>query len=135
MLQAQLNPAPKVRKIRYILESRRPTFMKLILFCIALIAGPSGAAQNVVRLPPHVSEIAISDGGKTIELLDSAPTVSLPQQPPHMSINGAPWYVDVRNLGPHNVTLQGNHGFAIPLKPGQGVHIRTVVTGYVVTAR
>jgi hypothetical protein len=108
--------------------------MALLLFCIALFMGQSQMSQNVVvRLPAHASEISISDGGKTVELLDAAPIVSLPQQPPHMSFNGVPWYVNVRNLGPGKVTVRGNNGFTIHLMPNGMAHIGTVATGYSAT--
>ena len=110
--------------------------MKLFLFCIALFMGQSDTSQHgVIRLPPHTSKISVSDGGKTVELLDAAPIVYLPQQPPHMSFNGLPWYVDVRNLGPGSVTLQGNNNFAVHLLPNGTVHVRTVATGYATTGR
>jgi hypothetical protein len=110
--------------------------MKLFLLCIALFLGQSQNSQNaVVRLPAHTPKISASDGGRTVELLDAAPIVYLPQQPPHVSLNGVPWYVDVKNLGPGSVTLQGNNGFTVHLKPNGFVHIRSVGTGYAVITR
>ena len=105
--------------------------MKLLLLCTALFMGQSQITQNgAVRLPAHTSKISASDGGKTVELLDAAPIVRLPQQPPHMSFDGRPWYVEVKNLGPASVTLQGNNNFAVHLLPNQTVRVRVVASGY-----
>ena len=112
------------------------SLMKLFLVCIALFIGQSQISQNeIIRPPAHTSKISLSDGGRTIELIDAAPIVYLPQNPPHMSFGGVPWYVDVRNLGPGTVTLRGNNNFAVHLLPNGTVHVRTVVTGYVTTER
>lgn len=110
--------------------------MKLVLLGAALFMGQSQVPHtSTVRLPAHVSQISMADGGKTVELLDAAPLVSLPQQPPHVSFNGVPWYVDIKNLGPGSITLQGNNGFTVHLTPNGFVHIRSVGTGYAVTTR
>jgi hypothetical protein len=107
------------------------------MLCIALFVGQSQIPQNqdVIRLAPHVSEIPASDGGKTVELFDAAPLVLLPKQPPHIYLKGAPWFVDVRNLGPSNVTLQGSNGFTVHIMPNETVRIRTAGTVFAVTRR
>jgi hypothetical protein len=109
--------------------------MKLFLFCVALFAGQLHTSQNeaVVRLPPHVSAIPISDGGKMVELLYAAVTLSLPKQTPPADAEGKPWYVDVRNLGPGEVALEGNDGFVVHLQPKQVVRIRTAGHTYSVS--
>jgi hypothetical protein len=110
--------------------------MKPFLLCIVLFMGQTQPPQNgVVRLPAHASKVSVSDGGKTVELLDAAPIVYLPQQPPHMSFGGVPWYVDIRNLGPGSVTLQGNSNFSVHLVPNGTVRVHTVATGYASTGR
>jgi hypothetical protein len=83
--------------------------MKLFLFCIALFVGQLQTSQNeeVVRLPPHASGISAFDGGKMVELLYAAPLLSLPKEPPRGNLKGGAWYVDVRNLGPNDVSLTG----------------------------
>jgi hypothetical protein len=109
--------------------------MKLFLFCLALFAGQSNTAQNeaVVRLPPHIMTIPITDGGKMVELLYTAPSLSLPPQVPAADADGKPWYVDVRNLGPGEVTLTGVEGFVVHLQPKQVVRIRAAVNTYTAT--
>jgi hypothetical protein len=109
--------------------------MKLFLFCIALFAGQLHPSQSeaVVRLPPHVSAILTSDGGKMVELLYAAPSLSLPKQIPAADAEGKPWYVDVRNLGPGEVALEGADGFVVHVQPKQVVRIRTAGSTYSVT--
>ena len=119
---------------QYILSfSIRP--MTLFLFCIALFAGQLNTSQNeaVVRLPPHVSAILTSDGGKMVELLYAAPSLSLPRRVPAADADGKAWYVDVRNLGPGEVILEGVEGFVVHLQPKQVVRIRAAVNTYTVT--
>jgi hypothetical protein len=109
--------------------------MKLFLFSLALLAGQLQASQNeaVVRLPPHVVAIPTADGGKMVELLYTAPSLLLPRQVPPPDADGKAWYVDVRNLGPGEVTLTGVEGFVVHLQPKQVVRIRAGVNSYTAT--
>jgi hypothetical protein len=109
--------------------------MKLLLFCVALFAGQSQMSQHedVVRLPPHALEIPSSDGGKMVELLYPAPSLSLPRQIPLANAEGKAWYVDVRNLGPGEVALEAADGFVVHLQPKQVVRIRRAGNTYSVT--
>jgi hypothetical protein len=111
------------------------TLMKLFLFCVALFAGQLQTSQNeaVVRLPPHVLAIPIADGGKMVELLYAAPSLSLPKQVPSADAEGKAWYVDVRNLGPGEVALEGVEGFVVHLQPKQVVRIRAAGNTYTAT--
>jgi hypothetical protein len=108
--------------------------MKLLL-CLALFAGQLQTSQNevVVRLPPHVVSIPANDGGKMVELLYTAPSLSLPKRIPPVDADGKAWYVDVRNLGPGEVTVQGTEGFVVHLQPKQVVRIRTSGNTYAAT--
>ena len=109
--------------------------MKLFLFCLALFAGQSNTSQNeaVVRLPPHIMTLPITDGGKMVELLYTAPSLSLPPLVPAADADGKPWYVDVRNLGPGDVAIEGAAGFVVHLQPKQVVRIRAAVNTYTAT--
>jgi hypothetical protein len=109
--------------------------MKLFLLCLALFAGQLNTSQNepVVRLPPHVSSIPVYDRGKMVELLYAAPSLSLPKQIPAADADGKAWYVDVRNLGPGDVALEGADGFVVHVQPKQVVRIRTAGKTYSVT--
>jgi hypothetical protein len=110
--------------------------MKTLFFCIALFAGQKHTMtqdEAVVRLPPHTLAIPSSDGGKIVELLYAAPSLSLPKQIPPTDAEGKPWYVDVKNLGPGEVALDGAEGFVVHLQPKQVVRIRTAGNTYTAT--
>jgi hypothetical protein len=102
--------------------------MRLFLLCIALFLGQEQThlSEDVVRLPPHAVGIPSADGGKMVELLHAAPSLSLPRDPPRVTSKGDPWYVDVKNLGPADVTLEGQVGFVVHLQPKAVVRIRAV---------
>ena len=109
--------------------------MKLVLLCIALFAGQlqTSAHEDVVRLPPHTAGISSSYGGKLVELLYAAPSLTLPKQVPPADGAGKTWVVDVKNLGPGVVALEGNDGFVVHLQPKQVVRIRTAGHTYSVS--
>lgn len=65
-----------------------------------------------------------------IELLHSAPLLTLPKEPPRGDPKVGAWYVDVRNLGPNDVTLQGSNGFVVHLHPKDVVRIRALANQY-----
>jgi hypothetical protein len=108
--------------------------MKLLL-CFALFAGQLQTSQKevVVRLPPHALSIPTADGGKMVELLYAAPSLSLPEQAPAVDAEGKAWFVDVRNLGPGDVAIEGARGFVVHLQPKQVVRIRKAGNTYAVT--
>jgi hypothetical protein len=106
--------------------------MKLFLLCIALFLGQMQPSQSeeVVRLPPHAMGIPEGDGGKMVELLHTPPALSLPKNPPRVTAKGDPWYVDIRNLGPNDVAVQGNSDFIVHLHPKDVVRIRAAGNTY-----
>jgi|SRR5580704_17937656 hypothetical protein len=117
--------------------------MKSFVFLIAIFAGQLQGSQSVVRLsPPHASAIPESAGGQVVELLKAPPMVSLPHPAPRRDIQGNPWYVDVRNMGPNDVSIEQVPLFAqvapqvlILLHPRDTARIRANGSGYVVVAR
>jgi hypothetical protein len=68
-----------------------------------------------------------------VELLYAEPSLSLPKQIPGADAEGKAWYVDVRNLGPGEVDLEGVGGFVVHVQPKQVVRIRTTGNTYSVT--
>ena len=86
--------------------------------------------EEVVRLPPHAVGIPEGDGGKMVELLHAAPSLSLPKNPPRVTAKGDPWFVDIRNLGPNDVALQGSSDFIVHLHPKDVVRIRAAGNTY-----
>jgi hypothetical protein len=119
--------------------------MKLFVLLMALFAGqlqgPQG--QSVIRLsPPHASSIPETAGGQLVELLNAPAGVALPHPTPKRDLQGNTWYVDVRNLGPNDVSLEQAALFAqvgpqviILLHPRDTARIRANGSGYVVVKR
>lgn len=117
--------------------------MRLFVFMIALFAGQLQGSQPVVRLsPPHASNIPETAGGQLVELLKAPATVRLPHPVPKRDVQGSAWYVDVRNMGPNDVSLEQAPVFeqASPtvvtiLRPRDTVRIRASGSGYAVVSR
>jgi hypothetical protein len=61
--------------------------------------------------------------GNTFQLKNSPAVVYLPQILPKPLPSGLPWYVDVVNFGPNNVTIQGNVQFSVRLQPKDSVRM------------
>lgn len=108
------------------------SLMKLLLLGTAIFIGQLQTSQKeeVVRLPPHKTSIPVSSGGTMVELLYAEPSLYLPKQIPEVDTLGEIWHVDVKNLGPGDVTLQGVGGFSVRLQPNQVVRIRTAGNTY-----
>jgi hypothetical protein len=99
--------------------------MNLIHACIllALLQFPARDTEPVVTLsPPHLG-ISFGNGGYLVRLLHETGTVSLPVAPPGKLPSGVPWYVDVENLGPEDVILQGGQDLSIHLHPKDSVRV------------
>jgi hypothetical protein len=119
--------------------------MKLFLFCLALFLGQlqTLAGEDVLRLlPPHASSIPTTAGGVMVELLHAPSIVRLPHPPPKTDQLGNAWYVDVKNLGPNDVTIedapvstQTEPQFVQLLHPKDIARIRAVGSGYVLVKR
>jgi hypothetical protein len=115
--------------------------MKAFFFCIALFVGQlqTSQAQDVLRLlPPHASSIPVTAAGKVVELLHAPPVVHLPHPAPKPDQQGNAWYVDVKNLGPNDVTIeeatepaQPGSEFALLLHAKNVARIRAVGSRYV----
>lgn len=102
------------------------------LVCLLLLIGQmiSGAAKPVVRLAPGHSGIPASFGGHLLELIHSPATISLPKTPPSQDGDGAPWSLDVKNLGPAAATVTWNTRFSVKIDVGQTAHILSNGSGY-----
>jgi hypothetical protein len=118
--------------------------MKTLLLCLAVFGWQlqSAPPQKVVR-PVHVASIPGSARGEMVELLRSPDTVSLPVPVPGPDKDGTAWFVDIRNLGPHDVTIQSGDvatiengpQFTVLLHPKDVTRIRGVGSKYVVSKR
>jgi hypothetical protein len=118
--------------------------MKTLLLCLAVFGWQlqSNTPQTVVRLV-HSASITSKARGEMIELLQPADTVSLPLQVPGPDGDGVAWFVDIRNLGPNDVTIQGGNvttmengpQFSLVLHPKDVTRIRAVGSKYVASRR
>jgi len=117
--------------------------MKLLVLLIALFAGQLQGPQSIVRLsPPHASNIPETAGGQLVELLKAPDSVRLPHPVPKRDPQGNAWYVDVKNMGPNDVSLEQAPLFeqvgpqvVILLHPRDTARIRANGSGYVVVNR
>jgi hypothetical protein len=108
--------------------------VKAFILCLAaLLAGQMITRQSkpIVRLKPSQAVISSADGGKLVELLNSAATINLPGQPPKVDAQGNPWGVDVKNFGPQAVNIVGNTSFTTKVNVNQTVHIYSSGSTYI----
>jgi len=78
-----------------------------------------------------------------IELFHPPDAVGLPLPVPGLGPDGSAWYVDIRNLGPNDVTIQevsvattqNGPQFSILLHPKDVTRIRAVGSKYVASRR
>ena len=99
--------------------------MTALLLCLLLGIGQLNSLQSkpVVHLLPNSPYIHAAFGGKTVDLINAPPSISLPAVVPAQDLQGNPWAVDVKNLGPAVVTVVGNRGFKVQIAVGATVHI------------
>jgi hypothetical protein len=119
--------------------------MKLILSCLLLFAGQLQTPQSegVIRLvPPHASNIPETARGQLVELERAPSDVFLPHPAPKRDPQGSVWYVDIKNLGPNDVSieevppfLQTGPQVLVLLHPKDMARIRANGSTYVVVKR
>ena len=99
--------------------------MKILVVSLALCLWQMVTLQDkpVVYLAPHHLGIDPTVGGKLLELENAPGTLTLPMVPPKSDAAGAPWEVDIKNLGPRAVKILGKNGFSISIRVGQTVHV------------
>lgn len=111
--------------------------MKTLLLCMAILSwqsqGSQTQTQTVIRLA-HVGAIPVNARGNMVELIHSPDTVSLPVPIPGLGQDGIAWFVDVRNLGPNDVTIQSGP-FTVLLHPKDVTRIRAAGSKYVISKR
>jgi hypothetical protein len=101
--------------------------MKAALICLALFAGQMITSQRKpeVHLKPHSATIESGFGGSLLKLINGPPVVILPPSPPKYDASGAPWEIDVMNLGPAPVlVIDAAHSTVkVKVSVNQTVHI------------
>jgi hypothetical protein len=86
---------------------------------LLLFAGQLNAFKEVVRLPPGRTVISQDYGGKLVELLNAPSVVSLPSLHPSAAQSFANWSVEIKNLGPREVTIRNGDQLTVPLRPNE----------------
>jgi hypothetical protein len=113
--------------------------MHIFLFAIALMIGqmPTLSGQPVIHLSATAESIRTDYRGSTVELKNSRPVIYLPVNVPKSDASSESWYVDVKNLGPGDVTIKqtaqsasAGGGFTLILHAGDFARIRAVGSGY-----
>jgi hypothetical protein len=77
----------------------------------------------VVHLNPHHPVIEVAFGGKLLEVTNAPAVIPLPDIPPKSSPQGTQWSVDVKNLGPRVIAIEGKPNFLVRIPVGQTIHI------------
>jgi hypothetical protein len=97
--------------------------MKALLVSVAVLIGQMNTLQEkqVVHLQPHSGAIRADFGGKLLELQNAPAIVYLPMAPPKLDLQGNPWSLDIRNLGPGVVAVVGTSQFSLRIMVGQTV--------------
>lgn len=93
---------------------------------ILLLGGQLISMQSrpVIHLQPHKNTIEARFGGDLVELLNAPAVIYLPQAPPRVDGHGAPWSVEVKNMGPASVVVIATQvQFQAAIRAGQTVHI------------
>jgi hypothetical protein len=97
------------------------------IFCLLLFVGQLNTSKGAVRLPPGKAAISQDYGGKLVELIDAPAEVSLPP----FRASATKWSVDIKNLGPHDVTIRSGNQLAVLLHPNESAKIASRGSGYV----
>ena len=99
--------------------------MALSLFLFQINTMNTLTAEPIAHLQPNRAAITPDFGFKLVELLNAPAAISLPGTPPPANAQGTAWLVDVKNLGPGAVKINGKANFTVSLLPGQTVHIKS----------
>jgi hypothetical protein len=86
---------------------------------VLFLLGQLNPVKDVVRLPPGKTTISQDYGGKLVELINAPSDISLPL----LRAPAAHWSVDIRNLGPHDITIRSGTQFAVLLHPNESATI------------
>ena len=109
--------------------------MKTLLLCLAILGWqPQGSQTQTVIRVGRIGTIPVNARGDMIELLHAPDTVSLPATLPGPGQDGSAWFVDVRNLGPNDVTVKSGP-FSVLLHPKDVTRIRAAGSKYVISKR
>jgi hypothetical protein len=84
----------------------------------------------VVRLNSNRAAIQAQWGGMRVELINAPSYVFLPLPPPATDSLGHAWQIQIKNLGPAEVTVSAKSGFSAKIGVGRTVHIASDARSY-----
>jgi hypothetical protein len=99
--------------------------LKIILFGMTLLATQMLTYKDkpVVHLQQLHDTIDIAFDGKLLQLVNAPAVVHLPSVPPPANPDGHPWSIDIKNLGPSAVTVEGRALLRVVVGVGQTLHV------------
>jgi len=97
------------------------------LALLAILLAQMNTLQNrpIVHLQVNHDAIDISCNGKMLELINAPTILHLPVSAPTPDPQNGPWSVEIRNLGPHAVTVIDKATFAQQILPGETIQIES----------
>ena len=84
----------------------------------------------VVRLNSNRAAIQAEWGGMRVELINAPSSVFLPLPPPATDSLGRAWRIQIKNLGPAEVTVSAKSGFSTKIGVGRTVQIASDARSY-----
>jgi hypothetical protein len=97
------------------------------VLCLLFLIGPLNPTKDVVRLPAGKAAISQEYDGKLVELVNAPADVFLPLLRPPI----AHWSGNIKNLGPHDVTIRYGTQLAVLLHPNESATIASRGSSYV----
>jgi hypothetical protein len=105
--------------------------VRTILVVAAFFIGQMAVQDTpVVRLTSNRAAIQAQWGGMRVELINAPSSVFLPIQPPTTDSLGRAWRIQIKNLGPAEVTVSAKSGFSIKVGVGRTVEIASDARSY-----
>ena len=105
--------------------------VKNILVLAAFFIGQMAMQDTpVVRLTSNRAAIQAQWGGMRVELVNAPSSVFLPLPPPTTDSLGRAWQIQIKNLGPAEVTVSAKSGFSTKVGVGRTVEIASDARSY-----
>lgn len=105
--------------------------MRNILAVAAFFIGQMAMQDTpVVRLTSNRAAIQAQWGGMRVELVNAPSSIFLPLPPPATDSLGRAWRIQIKNLGPVEVTVSAKSGFSTKVVVGRTVEIASDAGSY-----
>lgn len=105
--------------------------MRSILVVAAFFIGQMAIQDTtVVRLTSNRAAIQAQWGGMRVDLINAPSSVFLPVPPPATDSLGRAWRIQIKNLGPAEVTVSAKSGFSTNVAVGRTIEIASDAKSY-----